>query len=44
MLDVGTQVPEATVFDTELRPVELSSLASGGAFLLAFYLYDWTGT
>lgn len=38
------QVPEATVFDPELRPVALSSLAADGPYLLAFYLYDWTGT
>jgi peroxiredoxin len=44
VLAEGAQVPEATVFDPELRPVGLSSLAGDGPYLLAFYLYDWTGT
>jgi hypothetical protein len=43
-VNVGAQVPHATVFDQDLRPVQIASLASEGALLLSFYLYDWTGT
>jgi hypothetical protein len=41
-VNVGAHVPQATVID--LQPVEIASLAAEGAFLLSFYLYDWTGT
>ena len=37
-------MPHATVFDQDLQPVEIASLAAEGALLLSFYLYDWTGT
>ncbi|MEP6642303.1 MAG: hypothetical protein ABJB93_10400 [Gaiellales bacterium] len=43
-MDVGEHVPRATVIDQDLQPVEIASLAAGGALLLSFYLYDWTGT
>ena len=43
-MNVGAQVPQATVVDQDLQPVEIASLAAEGAFLLSFYLYDWTGT
>jgi hypothetical protein len=32
------------VIDQDLHPVDLAALAADGPFLLAFYLYDWTGT
>jgi hypothetical protein len=43
-VDVGAHVPQATVIDQDLQPVEIAGLAAEGAFLLSFYLYDWTGT
>jgi hypothetical protein len=32
------------VFDQDVQPVEIASLAAEGPFLLSFYLYDWTET
>jgi hypothetical protein len=43
-VNVGAHVPQATVIDQDLKPVEIAGLAAEGAFLLSFYLYDWTGT
>jgi hypothetical protein len=43
-MEVGAPVPNATVFDYDVEPVEIASLAADGPFLLTFYLYDWTGT
>ena len=40
----GAPVPNAAVFDQDVQPVEIASLAAEGPFLLSFYLYDWTGT
>jgi peroxiredoxin len=44
VLQPGDRVPDVTVFDTDVRPVRLSEFAAEGPLLLAFYLYDWTGT
>ncbi|HEY7257947.1 MAG TPA: hypothetical protein VH459_02705 [Gaiellales bacterium] len=44
MLEPGDRVPDVTVFDTDVRPVRLAEFAAEGPLLLAFYLYDWTGT
>ena len=41
MLEPGDRIPDVTLYDTEGGPVGLRSLAP---MLLAFYLYDWTGT
>jgi hypothetical protein len=43
-VQTGAHVPHATVFDQDLQPVDVASLAADGAILLSFYLYDWTGT
>ncbi len=43
-MQVGDRVPHVIVFDQEVQPVDLASLAADGPFLLSFYLYDWTGT
>jgi hypothetical protein len=43
-VNVGAHVPQATVIDQDLQPVEIANLAAEGALLLSFYLYDWTGT
>ncbi len=40
----GDRVPSATVFDVDVQPIDVASLAADGPFLLSFYLYDWTGT
>jgi peroxiredoxin len=44
VLQPGDRVPDVTVFDTDVRPVRLAEFAAQGPLLLAFYLYDWTGT
>jgi peroxiredoxin len=43
-VNVGAKVPQATVVDQDLQPIEIATLAAEGALLLSFYLYDWTGT
>ena len=32
------------MFDHDLQPVAIESLAAEGPFLVTFYLYDWTET
>jgi peroxiredoxin len=44
MLDVGTRIPDVTLAAQDGEPVGLLALAAAGAMLLAFYLFDWTGT
>ena len=44
MLAEGSPLPQVDVVDQDLAPVDVAGLAAGGAVLLAFYLYDWTGT
>jgi peroxiredoxin len=44
MLAVGSPLPHVTVVDQDLAPVDLAGLVAHGPVLLAFYLYDWTGT
>lgn len=41
MLGPGDHLPDLTLFGVDAEPVALRSL---GAVLIAFYLYDWTGT
>ena len=41
MLAAGDPLPDLTLFGIDAEPVSLLSL---GAVLIAFYLYDWTGT
>ena len=41
MLATGDRLPDVTLFGVDAEPVALRSL---GAVLIAFYLYDWTGT
>jgi peroxiredoxin len=41
MLAPGDRIPDVTLYGTDGSPV---SLRSYGAMLIAFYLYDWTGT
>ncbi len=44
MLDVGEPIPDVVVAGAESEPVGLVALAAEGPLLLAFYLFDWTGT
>ena len=44
MLAPGDRVPDVTLFDNDLAPVRLVEFARQWPLLLAFYLYDWTGT
>ena len=41
MLGPGDRLPDLTLCGVDAEPVALHSL---GAVLIAFYLYDWTGT
>jgi peroxiredoxin len=44
VLEPGDSVPDVIVFDTDARPVRLPEFVAAGPLLLAFYLFDWTGT
>ena len=44
MLASGDRVPDVTLIGNDLEPVQLVEFAREGPLLLAFYLYDWTGT
>jgi peroxiredoxin len=44
VLEAGAQIPAVTVHGEDGEPVELRGLAADGPVLLAFYLFDWTGT
>ena len=43
MLEPGARIPDVTVHGGR-RALELRGLAAEGPVLLAFYLFDWTGT
>jgi peroxiredoxin len=44
VLGVGDRVPHATVWLTTSETVSVDELAAEGAFLLLFYLFDWSST
>jgi len=44
VLEPGATIPDIAVIGQDLAPVRLRELAARGPLLLAFYLYDWTGT
>lgn len=44
MLEAGAQIPDVTVHGEDGGPIELRRLVVDGPVLLAFYLFDWTGT
>jgi peroxiredoxin len=44
MLERGSLVPDVVVYATDTSPVNLRGLADDGAYLLAFYPFDWTET
>jgi peroxiredoxin len=44
VLAPGDSVPNLTLFGNDVEPVRLCEFVRQGPLLLAFYLYDWTGT
>ncbi len=44
MIAAGELVPDVRVWTTDRNPVGLRALASGSAYLLLFYLFDWSST
>jgi len=44
MLYSGTLIPAVTVHGEDGEQIELRALVADGPVLLAFYLFDWTGT
>jgi len=44
VLEPGAHVPDVTLFGNDLEPVRLVDFVAEGPLLLAFYLFDWTGT
>ncbi|HEY3105460.1 MAG TPA: hypothetical protein VGJ49_01555 [Gaiellaceae bacterium] len=44
MISVGEQAPDARVWITPNDEVNLSELGEDGAYLLLFYLFDWSST
>ena len=44
MLEVGSPIPDATVWVAPREQVSLRELAEDGPVLLVFYLFDWSST
>ena len=44
MLTAGDHVPEATVWLAPGESAPVAELGDGRAFLLLFYLFDWSST
>ena len=44
MIGVGERVPDAQVWHSTRERVSLRELASDGAYVLFFYLFDWSST
>ena len=44
MIAIGEPVPDVRVFASDRTPVGLRELAAGSAYLLLFYLFDWSST
>ncbi len=44
MLKPGDRVPHATVWLSTTETVSVDELPAEGAFLLFFYLFDWSST
>ena len=44
MIGVGEQAPDARVWLTPNEDAQLSELGEDGAYLLLFYLFDWSST
>ena len=44
MIAVGEPAPEATVWLAPTETIDLGELGEDGAYLLLFYLFDWSST
>ena len=44
MIAAGEPVPDVRVWTPDRNPVGLRELAAGSAYLLLFYLFDWSST
>jgi hypothetical protein len=44
VLEAGSAVPEARVWMAPQESSPLTELLAGGAALVLFYLFDWSGT
>ena len=44
MIAVGEPVPDVRVWTSTREPLGLRELTADGAFLLLFYLFDWSST
>jgi peroxiredoxin len=44
VIGVGEPVPDVRVWTSDRNPVALRELAPGSAYLLLFYLFDWSST
>jgi peroxiredoxin len=44
VLEVGTTIPDATVWAAPNRPARLRDLVAERPKLLLFYLFDWSST
>jgi peroxiredoxin len=44
MLEIGKQIPEASVWTTPQESATLAQLVADGPILLFFYLFDWSST
>lgn len=44
MLEVGDQIPDATVWTAPRRSVPLGEVLGGRPALVLFYLFDWSAT
>jgi peroxiredoxin len=44
MLSPGDRIPDARVWTTPNERASLTDIASEGAMLLLFYLFDWSAT
>jgi len=44
VIAIGEPVPDVRVWASDRTPVRLRELAAGSAYLLLFYLFDWSST
>jgi hypothetical protein len=44
VLEIGSRIPDATVWTAPRQPESLRELTAGRATLVVFYLFDWSST
>jgi hypothetical protein len=44
MLEVGAEIPDATVWTAPRQPESFREVIAGRAALVLFYLFDWSAT